>query len=205
MNEAHLIVGLGNPESKYEGTRHNVGFLALSRLADKWEGTWYGEKKFKARMSRVTVGQGNIHLCQPQTYMNLSGETVGAVIDYYRIGTAQMLVIVDDANIDLGEVRLRIDGSTGGHNGLSSIEQHLATPEYPRLRIGVGRPAEARQELSSHVLGPFSVSERVVLDKVLEQAVLQVQCWLKHGPEQAMSKFNGKLELPDEDKDNKTT
>jgi PTH1 family peptidyl-tRNA hydrolase len=116
-----------------------------------------------------------------------------------------MMVIVDDANIDLGEMRLRVDGSTGGHNGLSSIEQHLATPEYPRLRIGVGRPAEDRQELSSHVLGPFSVSEMVVLDKVLERAVMQVQCWLKHGPEQAMNEFNGKLELPDEDKDNKTT
>ena len=163
------------------------------------------EKKFKARMSWAIVDGRTIHLCEPLTYMNLSGETVGAVIDYYRIETARMLVIVDDANIDLGEVRLRIDGSTGGHNGLSSIEQHLATPEYPRLRIGVGRPTEARQELSSHVLGPFAVGEMAILDEVLGRMVQQVQCWLQHGPEQAMNEFNGKLELPDEDKDNKTT
>ena len=205
MGSAHLIVGLGNPGSKYKGTRHNVGFLAVERLADLWAASWSEEKKFKARMSRAVLDEKAIHLCEPLTFMNLSGETVGAVIDFYRIESARMMVIVDDANIDLGEMRLRVDGSTGGHNGLSSIEQHLATPEYPRLRIGVGRPAEARQELSSHVLGPFSVSEMVLLDKVLERAVMQVQCWLKHGPEQAMNEFNGKLELPDEDKDNKTT
>ena len=205
MGSAHLIVGLGNPGPKYQGTRHNVGFMAVEKLAAFWGADWSAEKKFRARMSRAVVDEAIIHLCEPLTFMNLSGETVWAVIDYYRIETARMMVIVDDTNIDLGEMRLRVDGSTGGHNGLSSIEQHLATPEYPRLRIGVGRPTEARQELSSHVLGPFSVSEKVVMGKVLEQAVLQVQCWLKHGPEQAMSKFNGKLELPDEDKDNKTT
>jgi len=205
MGSAHLIVGLGNPGPKYQGTRHNVGFMAVEKLAAFWGADWSAEKKFRARMSRAVVDEAIIHLCEPLTFMNLSGETVWAVIDYYRIETTRMMVFVDDTNIDLGEMRLRVDGSTGGHNGLSSIEQHLATPEYPRLRIGVGRPAEARQELSSHVLGPFSVSEKVVMGKVLEQAVLQVQCWLKHGPEQAMSKFNGKLELPDEDKDNKTT
>ena len=205
MESAHLIVGLGNPGPKYQGTRHNVGFMAAEKLAAFWDADWSAEKKFKARMSRVVVDETTIHLCEPLTFMNLSGETVGAVIDYYRIETARMMVIVDDANIDLGEMRLRVDGSTGGHNGLNSIEQHLATPEYLRLRIGVGRPAEARQELSSHVLGPFSVSEMVVLDKVLERAVMQVKCWLKYGPEQAMNEFNGKLELPGEDKDNKTT
>ena len=205
MDSAHLIVGLGNPGSKYKGTRHNVGFLAAEKLAALWGVDWSEQKKFKARMSRAVLGEKVIHLCEPLTYMNLSGETVGAVIDYYRIETAQMLVIVDDANIDLGEVRLRIDGSTGGHNGLSSIEQHLATPEYPRLRIGVGRPTEARQELSSHVLGPFVIGEMAILDEVLDRMAQQVQCWLQHGPEQAMNEFNGKLELPDEDKDNKTT
>ena len=205
MDSAHLIVGLGNPGLKYKGTRHNVGFQAVDKLAELWAASWSDEEKFKARMSRAVLDEKTIHLCEPLTYMNLSGETVGAVIDYYRIETAQMLVIVDDANIDLGEVRLRIDGSTGGHNGLGSIEQHLATPEYSRLRIGVGRPAEARQELSSHVLGPFAVGEMVVLDKVLERVVLQVRCWLQHGPEQAMNEFNGKLELPNEDKDNTAT
>jgi len=205
MDSAHLIVGLGNPGSKYDGTRHNVGFLAADKLAVFWGADWSEQKKIKARMSRVIVDGRTVHLCEPLTYMNLSGETVGAVIDYYRIETARMLVVVDDANIDLGEVRLRIDGSAGGHNGLNSIEQHLATPEYPRLRIGVGRPTEARQELSSHVLGPFAVSEMSALDEVLDRMVQQVQCWLQHGAEQAMNEFNGKLELSDEDKDNKAT
>lgn len=203
MRSAHLIVGLGNPGLKYKGTRHNVGFQAVEKLADHWVASWSEEKKFKARMSRAVLDVRAIHLCEPLTYMNHSGETVVAVIDYFRIDTAQMLVIVDDANIELGEVRLRIDGGTGGHKGLSSIEQHLATPEYPRLRIGVGRPTEAQQELSSHVLGPFAVGEMAILDKVLDRVVQQVRCWLQHGPQQAMNDFNGKLELPDEDKDNK--
>jgi PTH1 family peptidyl-tRNA hydrolase len=205
MSSAHLIVGLGNPGSKYKGTRHNVGFMAVEKLADLWAVSWSEEKKFKARMSRAVLGEKTIHLCEPLTYMNLSGETVKAVLDYCRIETAKMLIVVDDANIDLGEVRLRIDGGTGGHNGLGSIEQHLATLEFSRLRIGVGRPAEVRQELSSHVLGLFAGGEMVILDRVLGRVVQQVECWLQHGAEQAMNDFNGKLELPDEDKDNKTT
>ena len=207
MEAAHLIVGLGNPGAKYERTRHNAGFQAVEHLAAQWGARWADEKnKFSARLARAEVSGHTVLLCEPLTFMNLSGEAVSSICDFYKIDEAiRVLAIVDDANIEFGEIRLRKGGSAGGHNGLRSIEQHLATPEYPRLRIGVGRPAEARQELSSHVLGPFSVSEMVVLDKVLEQAVLQVQCWLKRGPEQAMSKFNGKLELPDEDKDNKTT
>lgn len=205
MSSAHLIVGLGNPGSKYKGTRHNVGFMAVEKLADLWAVSWSEEKKFKARMSRAVLGEKTIHLCEPLTYMNLSGETVRAVLDYCRIETAKMLIVVDDANIDLGEVRLRIDGGTGGHNGLGSVEQHLATLEFSRLRIGVGRPAEVRQELSSHVLGLFAGGEMVILDRVLGRVVQQVECWLQHGAEQAMNKFNGKLEFPDEDKDNITT
>ena len=205
MSSAHLIVGLGNPGSKYKGTRHNVGFMAVEKLADLWAVSWSEEKKFKARMSRAVLGEKTIHLCEPLTYMNLSGETVRAVLDYCRIETAKMLIVVDDANIDLGEVRLRIDGGTGGHNGLGSVEQHLATLEFSRLRIGVGRPAEVRQELSSHVLGLFVGGEMVILDRVLGRVVQQVECWLQHGAEQAMNKFNGKLEFPDEDKDNITT
>ncbi len=205
MSSAHLIVGLGNPGSKYKGTRHNVGFMAVEKLADLWAVSWSEEKKFKARMSRAVLGEKTIHLCEPLTYMNLSGETVRAVLDYCRIETAKMLIVVDDANIDLGEVRLRIDGGTGGHNGLGSVEQHLATLEFSRLRIGVGRPAEVRQELSSHVLGLFAADEMVILDRVLSRVVQQVECWLQHGAEQAMNKFNGKLEFPDEDKDNIAT
>jgi len=202
MNEAHLIVGLGNPGAKYEGTRHNVGFLTLSRLAEKWGATWSEEKKFKARMSRVMVDGKIIHLCQPQTYMNLSGESVSAVCNYYRIATQQLLVIVDDAELALGQLRMRISGSSGGHNGLSSVEQHLATPNYLRLRIGVGKPRQGA-ELAGHVLGRLSPAELLSVTQVLDLVLLQCECWLRHGATQAMNEFNGKLDFPDKtiDKD----
>jgi len=107
-----------------------------------------------------------------------------------------VLAIVDDANIEFGELRLRPGGSAGGHNGLRSIEQHLATPEYPRLRIGVGRPADDRQELASHVLGKFGEREAEALKPVLEKVTEQVNCWLAHGPQRAMNEFNGKVFPP---------
>jgi PTH1 family peptidyl-tRNA hydrolase len=205
MASAHLIVGLGNPGPKYERTRHNVGFLAIEKLAADWSAHWSAEKKFKARMSRAMVDEKTIHLCQPLRFMNLSGETVGAVSDYFDIATDRMLVLVDDANLPYGELRLRPDGSTGGHNGLGSIEQHLATPDYPRLRIGVGRPSEVGRELSGHVLGKFSAAEWDALGGVLERAALAAECWLRHGAEQAMNEFNRRLELPGQEQDNKDT
>lgn len=205
METAHLIVGLGNPGPKYERTRHNIGFLAIEKLAAQWSAKWGDEKKFKARMARATVDEQTIHLCQPLRFMNLSGETVGAVSDYFDIAIGQMLVLVDDANIAFGELRLRTEGSPGGHNGLGSIEQHLATPDYPRLRIGVGRSAEVGCELSGHVLGKFNAAEWAALGGVLERTARQAECWLRHGPERAMNEYNGKLELPGEEKDSKDT
>jgi PTH1 family peptidyl-tRNA hydrolase len=204
MDSAHLIVGLGNPEAKYEGTRHNVGFLALSRLACKWGGTWSEEKKFKARMSRVTVGQENVHLCQPQTYMNLSGESVGAVCDYYRIAIERVLIVVDDAELAFGRLRLRIGGSTGGHNGLGSVEQHLASPDYHRLRIGIGRPL-GEVEMAGYVLGKFSPHELEQLTQVLDKVAQQCECWLRFGPERAMNEFNGSPDFPGEQKEKENT
>jgi len=195
MNEAHLIVGLGNPGAKYEGTRHNVGFLALSRLADKWGGGWSEEKKFKAQMSQVMVNGKSIHLCRPQTYMNLSGESVSAVCSYYKIATQKLLVIVDDTELSIGQLRMRVSGSSGGHNGLGSVEQHLATPNYLRLRIGVGKP-QSGIELAGHVLGKLSSAELMNVVQVLDLVLLQCECWLQHGAGQAMNKFNGKLDFP---------
>ncbi len=200
MNEAHLIVGLGNPGAKYEGTRHNVGFLALDRLAVQWGGTWSEEKKFKARMSRVTVGQGNVHLCQPQTYMNLSGESVGAVCDYFRIAARKILVIVDDAELAFGQLRMRAGGSSGGHNGLGSVEQCLATDDYLRLRIGVGRPPE-EAGMAGYVLGKLSPEELLNMAQTLEVVLQQCECWLQHGAASAMNEFNGKLDFSDKKTD----
>ena len=202
MHSAHLVVGLGNPGDKYEGTRHNVGFLALNWLADQWDGTWSEEKKFKARMSRVMVDGKNIHLCQPQTYMNLSGESVWAVCDYYKIEIQQLLVIVDDAELALGQLRMRTSGSSGGHNGLGSIEQHLATPDYLRLRVGVGKPRQ-EAEMAGHVLEKLSPEESVNMNQALDLVLQQCECWLRYGAERAMDKFNGKLDFSDKtiDKD----
>ncbi len=198
MEAAHLIVGLGNPGAKYERTRHNAGFQAVEHLAAQWGAGWAEEKKkFSARLARAEVDGHTVLLCQPLTFMNLSGEAVSAICDFYKIDEpARVLAIVDDANIEFGEIRLRPGGSAGGHNGLRSMEQHLATQEYPRLRIGVGRPADDRQELASHVLGQFGENEAEALKLVLEKMATQVSCWLAHGPEQAMNEFNGKVFPP---------
>ena len=191
-------MGLGNPGAKYEGTRHNAGFQAVEHLAAQWGAGWADEKKkFSARLARAEVAGRTVLLCEPLTFMNLSGEAVGAICDFYKIDEpARVLAIVDDANIEFGELRLRPGGSAGGHNGLRSIEQHLATPEYPRLRIGVGRPADDRQELASHVLGKFGEREAEALKPVLEKVTEQVNCWLAHGPQRAMNEFNGKVFPP---------
>ncbi len=201
MEAAHLIVGLGNPGAKYERTRHNAGFQAVEHLAAQWGAGWTDEeKKFSARLARAEVAGRTVLLCEPLTFMNLSGEAVGAICDFFKIDEAiRVLAIVDDANIEFGEIRLRKGGSAGGHNGLRSIEQHLATPDYPRLRIGVGRPADDRQELASHVLGKFGESEAEALKPVLEKVAAQVDCWLAHGPSRAMNEFNGKVFPPKAD------
>ena len=204
MDTTHLIVGLGNPGPKYAGTRHNIGFMAVEALATRWGGTWVEEKKFKARMNRVNVEGDAIHLCEPLTLMNLSGEAVGAVSDYYRIPPANVLVIVDDVNLAFGQLRLRPGGGTGGHNGLSSIEQHLASADYPRLRVGIGRPPGEGRELSGFVLGKFAGAETAALPGVLDSVAGAVACRLRHGVERAMNEFNGELELPNKPNENKT-
>ncbi len=204
MDTTHLIVGLGNPGPKYAGTRHNIGFMAVEALATRWGGTWVEEKKFKARMSRANVEGDAIHLCEPLTLMNLSGEAVGAVSDYYRIPPANVLVIVDDVNLAFGQLRLRPGGGTGGHNGLSSIEQHLASADYPRLRVGIGRPPGEGRELSGFVLGKFAGEETAALPGVLDSVDGAVACRLRHGVERAMNEFNGELELPNKPNENKT-
>ena len=204
MAEAHLIAGLGNPGTKYDHTRHNIGFRVLEELALAWSGTWSEEKKFKARMSRAAVNGKTIHLCQPQTFMNLSGEAVGAVGDYYKITPTRVLVIVDDTEQPFGQIRLRAGGGTGGHNGLNSVEQHLATADYPRLRIGIGRPSAGR-DMSAHVLGRFAVDEAGHLERVLQRVRQQVECWLQQDIAKAMNEFNGKIDLPDETTEKETT
>ena len=193
MENWYLIVGLGNPGAEYARTRHNAGFLVADRLAQRWHARWSFEKKFNAQLAKADRNGRRVLLCQPQTYMNASGEAVGDVASFYRVPVSQLLVIVDDADLPLGHLRLRPNGSAGGHHGLESIEARLATRDYARLRIGIGRQAGAR-EITGHVLGRFSSTEAEALDKVLTAASDQAEAWLEAGIQKAMNQFNGAVE-----------
>lgn len=190
MEAWHLIVGLGNPGAEYAQTRHNAGFMLADLLADRWRADWSHERKFQSRLARVERDGRRMLLCEPQTFMNLSGEAVGALLKYYQLPRKQLLVVVDDADLPLGEIRLRPGGSSGGHHGLESIEQHLGSREYARLRVGIGRK-DARREIIGHVLGRMDRRELALMEKVLGRAAEQVECWLAHGLQKAMSQFNG--------------
>jgi PTH1 family peptidyl-tRNA hydrolase len=193
MEDLHLIVGLGNPGGEYAKTRHNAGFLLVQKLADRWKANWALEKKFNARIAKAEPDAGRVLLCEPQTFMNSSGEAVGAVVGFYRVPLKNLLVAVDDADLPLGEIRLRPGGSSGGHHGLESIEQHVGTREFARLRIGIGRKAGAR-EITDYVLGRFNSGELDLAEKVLAAAADQAEMWLKAGIQKAMSQFNGCVE-----------
>jgi peptidyl-tRNA hydrolase, PTH1 family len=193
MEDRRLIVGLGNPGAKYAQTRHNAGFLLAEMLAQRWRADWNTSKKFQARIAKVERAGQCVVLCQPQTFMNLSGEAVGALAAFYRLPLTRLVVAVDDADLPLGEIRLRPGGSSGGHHGLESIEQHLGSREYGRLRIGIGR-RDGKREITGHVLGQLSPGELAVMEKVLARVADQVECWLAHGLQKAMSQFNGVVE-----------
>jgi len=193
MEVLHLIVGLGNPGAEYAKTRHNAGFMLVELLAARWRADWNNEKKFQSRIAKAERNGKRSVLCEPQTFMNLSGEAVGALVKFYQLPLKQFVVVVDDADLPLGEIRLRPGGSSGGHHGLESIEQHLGSREYARLRVGIGRQDGAR-EIAGHVLGRLSKAELVVMEKVLARAADQMECWLAHGLQKAMSQFNGVVE-----------
>lgn len=193
MKDWHLIVGLGNPGAEYVKTRHNAGFLLVELLAKRWRADWRAEKKFQSRVARGAHDGRRAVLCEPQTFMNASGEAVGVLVSFYRLPRTNLVVVVDDADLPLGEIRLRPGGSSGGHHGLESIEHHLGSREFARLRIGIGRK-EGTREITGYVLGRLSAGEMAVMEKVLAGAADQVECWLAHGLLKAMSQFNGVLD-----------
>jgi PTH1 family peptidyl-tRNA hydrolase len=199
MENIFLIVGLGNPGAEYAKTRHNAGFLLVEKLAEQWKSSWTNERKFVSRVAKAERNGQKALLCEPQTFMNLSGESVGALVNYYQLPLVKILVAVDDADLPFGEIRLRKSGSSGGHHGLESIEQHLASREFARLRIGIGRKDSSRQ-IANYVLGKFDSSENELLKKVLERAANQVETWLAVGIEKAMSQFNGVVDSTNEEK-----
>ena len=200
MDNLHIIVGLGNPGAEYAKTRHNAGFLLVERLAKQWRAEWKSERKFDALVARA--GDANASgslLCKPQTFMNASGESVAAVTAFYQVVPVRCLIVVDDADLPFGEIRMRPVGSSGGHHGLESIEQHLGTREFPRLRIGIGRKSVER-EITGHVLGKFSQGEVEMLELVLARAAGQSECWVREGAQKAMNQFNGTVAVPDKER-----
>ena len=191
MENVFLIVGLGNPGGEYADTRHNAGFRAAETLAERWRAGWSLEKKFQARVAKADLGERRVVLCEPQTYMNLSGEAVRAVLGFYRVPVARLLVLVDDADLPFGEIRLRARGSSGGHHGLDSVAEHVGTTDYARLKIGIGQRRDGPRQITGFVLSPFAGEEKKTLGKILARVADQAECWMAEGVERAMNKFNG--------------
>ena len=178
-----IIVGLGNPDREYVDTRHNVGFMILDRIAASAGASFRADKKWQAQVA-VT---GDVWLCKPQTYMNLSGESVTALAHFYKIEPSQVLVVLDDMALPLGRLRLRESGSAGGHNGLQSVLEHLGTQAISRLRVGIGA---AEGEATGHVLGRFTLAERPALDEALTRATEAIAFAQNYGFAAAMNNYN---------------
>ncbi len=183
-----LIVGLGNPGQKYENTRHNMGFLAVGLLAQRWN-IPVKKMKFQSVYGQGTARGKRVLLLTPQTYMNLSGQAVHACAEFFKVPTQRVLVIYDDAALPTGKLRLRVSGSDGGHNGIKNILYHLHTDAFPRLKIGVGDKREG-QDLADHVLSGFSKAEQEVMRLTLDRACDAVELVLDEGVEAAMNRFN---------------
>ena len=186
-----LVVGLGNPEKQYDGTRHNAGFAVIDRLAETY-GIPYGGTQKKAAVGKGVIGQRKVMLAKPLTYMNLSGEAVRGLADYYKIDTAKDLIVIsDDIDLPVGMVRIRKKGSAGGHNGLKNIIRHLGHEQFVRVRVGVGnRPAG--KDMIGHVLGSVPPGEREAMREGVERAAQAVASVINDGPDKAMNLFNTK-------------
>ena len=184
MASKALIVGLGNPGKSYDGTRHNIGFDAVRKLAKKQGLAFKKQLKFKGSVAEGQIGADSVILLMPLTFMNLSGEAVALVMHYFQIDLSRLMIVTDDVALPLGQLRIRINSGSGGHNGLKSVEECLQTNRYARLRIGVGDRKEG--DLTDHVLGRFSSEEEKLVPGVLERAVQAVEIWLDKGITSAM-------------------
>ncbi|MDJ0508730.1 MAG: aminoacyl-tRNA hydrolase [Crocosphaera sp.] len=191
-----LIIGLGNPEKKYEKTRHNIGFEVVDTLAEKWQLIWKENRRFQGLIAEGTgPNRQKIYLLKPLTYMNRSGQSVRAVTDWYKLQSSDVLVIYDDMDLPMGKMRMRLSGSAGGHNGMKSIIAHLGGQNFPRLRIGIGKSNQTDNTIS-HVLGRFSPEERTIINKAFPLVVDAIEMSLKEGIEKSMSLFNSQKVTP---------
>lgn len=184
-----LIVGLGNPGKQYEHTRHNIGFKCIDAIADKW-GVSLNQTKFNGMYAIVHRHEGKVMLLKPLTYMNLSGECVRPMMDYFDIEFEDCIVIYDDLDLETGKLRLRQKGSAGGHNGIKSLIQHLGTQNFNRIRVGISRP-QGGMKVPDYVLANFKSEEEPVMKEAIEKTVLAVESSLSKKFLDVMSEFNG--------------
>ena len=187
-----VIVGLGNPTNEYAGTRHNVGFDVIDQIADKYNIS-VTERKHRAFCGKGVIGGQKVILVKPQTYMNLSGESVRSVLDFYKVDVeTELLVIFDDISLDVGQLRIRKKGSAGGHNGIKNIIQHLGTNVFQRIKVGVGEKPK-NYDLADYVLGHFSKGEKEQMEEGYKKAVNAVELILQGEVDAAMNEFNKKI------------
>lgn len=188
----YLVIGLGNPGREYKGNRHNVGFMLLDRLAERL-GVSFSRLEMKALVTKASWEGRKVVLAKPQTFMNLSGQAGGSLVKYYKIPLEHLLVAYDDVDLPLGTLRLRPGGGSAGQKGMASLIERLGTQEFPRLRIGIGRPP-GRMEAADYVLQDFSASDQAVLKPTLDRAVEAAQVFITQGLQAAMNQFNGGAE-----------
>lgn len=186
----YLIAGLGNPSREYEKTRHNVGFDTIDILADKL-GVSIAEKKHKALCGKGVIGGEKVLLIKPQTFMNLSGESVRDAADFYKIDPAHIIIIYDDISLEPGQLRIRTKGSAGGHNGIKNIIAQLGSQDFPRVKVGVGAKPD-RMDLAAYVLSRFSQTERPLMEDAFRDAADAVEMMIIDGASAAMNRYNGK-------------
>lgn len=189
-SESWLIVGLGNPGREYEKTRHNAGFRALDILAGKL-GCKVDKGKFQGLYGQTDYGDKRLYLLKPQTYMNLSGRSVLQLSAYYQVPPQRIVVLFDDISLEPGRLRVRADGSAGGHNGVKSIIAELGSQDFPRVKIGVGAKPHPEQDLADWVLSSFSAAEEKALGSALERAADAALCVIDHGVPEAAGRYNG--------------
>ncbi|WP_138203385.1 aminoacyl-tRNA hydrolase [Haloimpatiens lingqiaonensis] len=183
----YLIIGLGNPGKEYERTRHNLGFEVIDCIGDKYN-IQLNRKKFKSICGEGLIGNEKVILMKPQTYMNLSGESLIEAVNFYKIKSDNIIVIYDDISLEVGRIRLRSAGSAGGHNGIKSIIANLNSDKFNRIKVGAGSP---KGELVSHVLGKFSKEEREKIEKIIMVAADAAEGIVTKGINEAMNQFNG--------------
>jgi PTH1 family peptidyl-tRNA hydrolase len=191
-----MVVGLGNPGLQYEFSRHNIGFKIIDNLALNIETEFKRVKSYDSLVSRGKLMNHKLILVKPQTYMNLSGESVSKIVSYYRISFPDLLIVYDDLNLELGQIRIRKRGSAGGHKGVESIIQYLNSEDIPRLRIGIGKPSiNSNFDYASYVLSNFNNNEKDKISEVIQLSTEAIKTVIEDGLEKAMRKYNRKLEV----------